>query len=388
MSTSSSISLSPSVGSGGTGLLGQVATGTVTLWEDAEQTGLTIAGIGLSPFEFVVSASGAGLHGMLGAADDIDLVPAVTGAGLHGGLGSGEAFLELAALGGGQTSTDIRMRVRADGDGLQGAIAAGQASLRLAVEGEGSGTGEHGAGRASLALAASGAGALGSIGTGSVGLILDAQASAMRGSIGSGEAAFGLSVSGGGWVDGIGTGAATLTITMRTGATGYGAQGWDELRNVGTGEALVMNASTRALSGYAAFPMNSVAVFNGKVLGAHAGGIAVLEGDDDDGTPIDGYIENGDMALDDAGQCRVSRIHVEYRSAGPLEVSLRPDGTDEAFIYRMEETRTAGVYRNRVKVGRGFRASRAAVRISNVDGADFTLRSIEVDVESIARKVS
>lgn len=151
--------------------------------------------------------------------------------------------------------------------------------------------------------------------------------------------------------------------------------------------ALVMNARTGALSRYDAFAFDSFALVGGVAYAAGAGGLYRLDGADDAGEPIAARITQPPTDFGLAQLKRMTEVFVTYRSAGPLELSTTLDDT-VTYCYRMDETKPAGLYRNRCKMGRGAKAATWQIDIQNVDGADFTLQSLEPIYEALSRRLS
>lgn len=148
----------------------------------------------------------------------------------------------------------------------------------------------------------------------------------------------------------------------------------------GAGEALVMNAATTALARYENFRFNSFAQYAGRQLAAMPGGVYALGGDDDDGEPIDMVIATPISDLGVQTLKRVREAFIGYRSQGRAELHVKADD-DEWHVYALDETRGDGLYRNRVKVGRGIKGAYFQFRFINVDGAAFAIDAIEPVLE-------
>lgn len=147
--------------------------------------------------------------------------------------------------------------------------------------------------------------------------------------------------------------------------------------------AVVMNLRTANVTTYRKFAFNSFATLaNGRVLGCKKGGLYALEGTTDATAAIEWIIT---LPISDMGKSAIKRVtqaFVCYRSSGPMELRVKADD-NEWYHYLLEETRPSGLYRNRVKLGRGLRAGQLQFELGG--DADFELDSLELDVESLAR---
>ena len=385
MSTSSNVSLKAA--STATGLYGSFGDGEVSLWDGEDQTGFSAGGLGYEPVEIALSVATVGLHGGIAYDDDVDLVLSASATGLHGGHGVGSVTIELDVVGGGEQGGDVRLAVDADGTGLHGGV--GTETIRIIVDaaGTGSSTSEYGVGAVTIRLVSTAAGMLGSLGTGAVTIDVAVEATGVTGGYGTGTISLDvIDATGAGWLNDIGSGVANLYLSTLGGVAGEGAQGYGDARGA-TGEAMVMNAVTKALTLYQAYAMNSIAMFNGNLIAANATGIVLLTGATDDGDPIEASLLTGALDGGVGGQFRVAGVNVEYESGGPLEVVVKFDDVDE-FVYRLDETRSDGLYRNRVKTGKGARGARVQLGLSNVDGADFALEGLDADLAPMSRRIA
>lgn len=145
--------------------------------------------------------------------------------------------------------------------------------------------------------------------------------------------------------------------------------------------AWVLNTESRGLSRYTNYPFNSFMRVAGRYYGVASTGLYLLEGDDDDGTPIAAKIRLG---MSDLGTRRLKRVpegFIGYTSTGTLllQVITADEATGEktGAYYTLAPRGAAGVRENRWKIGRGLKSVDWDFEITNVDGADFDLYSIE-----------
>ncbi|MGL6290369.1 MAG: hypothetical protein ACRC2H_06755, partial [Silanimonas sp.] len=145
--------------------------------------------------------------------------------------------------------------------------------------------------------------------------------------------------------------------------------------------AWTINTESRAVTRYDNFPVTSVAVHGGRVLGATPTGIYALEGDDDDGEDIAARLR---FALTQMGSGQLKRMEAAYlgfTATGDLVLKLITT-TDklarEARLFRLTPRRTGVDHEARVKFGRGTRSVYYGFELVNVDGADFDLDVVKV----------
>ena len=153
----------------------------------------------------------------------------------------------------------------------------------------------------------------------------------------------------------------------------------------GTGKSICYQIP--ALSRYDRFAFDSFALVAGIAYAAGAGGLYRLEGDTDAAAPINAQATLPPTDFGKPQLKRVTEVQVAYRAAGPIEIAATLDDTT-TYCYRMEETKPAGLYRNRCKMGRGAKAAYWQFDVTNVDGADFTLQSLEPVHETLSRRQS
>lgn len=155
---------------------------------------------------------------------------------------------------------------------------------------------------------------------------------------------------------------------------------------VATGDALVLNTRTLGLTRYQSFALNSFAVVGSRLLAAGADGIYEITGTADGDTAIAARLTTGHLDFGAKSAVKLVGMFVSYRSAGELEVTLRIDDADD-YVYRLPETRNAGVYRNRVKFGRGAKGRYFQVSVANEAGADFSIDAMEYETQTVARRL-
>lgn len=167
-----------------------------------------------------------------------------------------------------------------------------------------------------------------------------------------------------------------LYATIRLGGTEYA--GW------------VLNTANKAASEYTNFAFDSFAVFNGKVLGAGAGGIFELTGGTDDGDPIAAAIRTG---LSDFGIGKLKRVpdvYIGYAGNGDIVlkvVTTADNGVKVEDWYRMTAKPGDAMHPGRIQVGRGLKSRYWQFELCNTGGADLDLGDLKLRPLILDRRI-
>lgn len=142
---------------------------------------------------------------------------------------------------------------------------------------------------------------------------------------------------------------------------------------------LTIRSNTRinAVTQYRNFDFNSMAVFNGEIIGVNDSGVFRHTGDKDDGVDIDAYFI---PLLTDFGsslQKRVRAVHIGYQSDDRIKFTVTDD-EDNSRSYTLERIADSKQTGNRQYVGRDGKGRYWRFKIENVNGADFTIDNMEV----------
>ena len=144
---------------------------------------------------------------------------------------------------------------------------------------------------------------------------------------------------------------------------------------------VALDTEALAPSQYQNYPFDTMTEFNGAILASGPGGIYQLDsGDTDDGALIQSRM---DCKITDFGshhQKRMRKLYLGYESNGELLVKIKnDDGNERAYGVVPPfagQAQNSGV----VPVGRDGKGRYWQVRIENVDGADFSVDSIDAVV--------
>ena len=156
-------------------------------------------------------------------------------------------------------------------------------------------------------------------------------------------------------------------------------------------QAWVMNADTTGVTSYANFPMDSLFTHEGVPYGLTSTGLYRLEGDTDDGEPINAIVATGDLDFGTSRLKNVPRAYLYITQAGQclLKTITSIRGSRHETFYELADRATDGdddlTYR-RVPLGRGVRGEWWRFEVHNVDGSDFDLDGAEVRPVALSRR--
>lgn len=136
------------------------------------------------------------------------------------------------------------------------------------------------------------------------------------------------------------------------------------------GLAWVVNTLTGGSSMYEGFAFNSFGKLDTAYIGCKSDGIYVLDGDDDDGTPIQASMSFGKTDMGSPHLQRMIKAYADVASTAPMALKITT-GADE-FVYVARDFDEA-LTTQRFDVGRGLEARYFTFEIFNTDGCDFSI---------------
>lgn len=154
---------------------------------------------------------------------------------------------------------------------------------------------------------------------------------------------------------------------------------------------LAVNAVTAAVTRYANYPFNSMARVNTDYVGAADDGLYLLEGDTDDGDPIAAGMKTGLMDFGSADLKRVPNVYAGLTRAGRLVLKVvtasRADEAPKERWYALKQNLRGGdVVGGRFELGRGIKSRYWQFEVINVDGDDFELDALDIDLVRLSRR--
>ena len=146
-----------------------------------------------------------------------------------------------------------------------------------------------------------------------------------------------------------------------------------------------MNTETLETTNYLNFDFVSLVSFADQPYGVTAGGIFLLEGDDDDGTNIDARVLTGISDRGNENLTEVAHSYMQY-DGGAMMFQLFPDGQQRLREYRFERrSNSSGVIHARAKGSRGLRSRAWQMGLRNLGGDDFTLDKLGLLLRQLTR---
>ena len=143
----------------------------------------------------------------------------------------------------------------------------------------------------------------------------------------------------------------------------------------------VCNAETKAFTSYANYPFNSFAKIGRDYYGVADDGLYLLDGDDDNGEPIEASVRTALTTLGTSKMKRVPSVYLGMSAGGQMvlkAITTSHDGSKREDWYILEERPAAAVRETRVKIGRGLKSVYWGFELVNVDGVDFTLDAMQL----------
>jgi len=163
------------------------------------------------------------------------------------------------------------------------------------------------------------------------------------------------------------------TLALQTGAS------------VPDGSAVwVINLETSASTRYDGYGFNSFFQRDKKYYGVADDGIYLLEGETDNGAPIDALIDLGKSNQPSTKVKHVPSVYLGVASDGKMILKVDADG-----IMRYYEARTnsEALRQHRVDVGRGTRGVFWNFTVMNQNGDDFELANVEFQPITVQRRI-
>lgn len=154
-------------------------------------------------------------------------------------------------------------------------------------------------------------------------------------------------------------------------------------------EGWVVRTDTLAPSQYLNYPFNSMCRLGQRYFGASEEGFFELDGDSDDGQPIQARILTGELDFGTPEMKRIERAYLGYTTNGDLvlKVIATHAGKKSEYWYRAPMLVRDEATETRVKIGRGIVSRYFQFELVNVDGADFDLDRMDLEVLNLSRRL-
>lgn len=160
----------------------------------------------------------------------------------------------------------------------------------------------------------------------------------------------------------------------------------EEYRVSGDMLAFVVNYKTQSVTQYSNYNFNSFAKFGRDYYGAADDGLYLLDGDNDNGVPIDADLVLGKLDFDSSLLKRLPVMYLGIHTSGAMILRVTAD-TGETRDYLMDQT-VDTLRTGRLELGRGVASRYWQFELKNVTGSDFTLDSMEFYPVTLTRRIT
>lgn len=149
-----------------------------------------------------------------------------------------------------------------------------------------------------------------------------------------------------------------------------------------------LNLRTSAVTEYENYHFNSMTLVGGRAYGAREDGVYRLEGDTDDGVPIDAFVRTGVLDLDSLSRVVKAWIGLTSNGEMVLKTITTDDGKKKEHWYTMTRRPQGAPVESRFNPAKGVTSTFWQWELANVDGAYFELDMLKVWPISIGRRYS
>jgi hypothetical protein len=146
----------------------------------------------------------------------------------------------------------------------------------------------------------------------------------------------------------------------------------------------VVNTDGGANSTYTGWDFNSFAVWQGRNMAAGDDGIFELVGDTDDSTPIVSSILTGKSDLGTVQHKRMAYVYVGAKAAGGMSLTVH---TDDGQVNTYDVPAAELMANVRAAIGKGLRSKYWQLELTNPDGSDFEIESLELVPDATIRRI-
>ena len=148
--------------------------------------------------------------------------------------------------------------------------------------------------------------------------------------------------------------------------------------------AMAMNIVNNASSTYEGFDMNSMTLWNGKYIAASENGIYIMDGNTDDGLPINASLTLGTTDYGTTYRKTISYVYVGAESEADATLAVKVDD-GELYSYNLPASERLGT--RRAVLGKGLRSRYWQLTVLNNDGADIEIDKIDAEAAGLTRRL-
>lgn len=154
-------------------------------------------------------------------------------------------------------------------------------------------------------------------------------------------------------------------------------------------EGWVLSVEDFGYTEYENYPFTGVASLKGKPYALAEDGLYLLEGDQDEGSPIAAALRTGLFDFNSKALKDAKSVYLGYTSNGQLVVKAITTGRGKKREdwYRLKKTPGGDFDMNRATIQRGLRSTYWQFEICNVDGADFDIDDVTIVYNVLSRRI-
>lgn len=157
-----------------------------------------------------------------------------------------------------------------------------------------------------------------------------------------------------------------------------------DLQKNGAQLVWVVNTESGANWTYRGWDFNSYMAWQGKYYAAGESGFYELTGDTDNGAPIVSSILTGNSDLGTVQQKRMAYVYVGASSNSDITMIVHTDdGQTNEYVVTARDL----MQNSRTAIGKGLRSKYWQIELTNADGGDFELESLELAPDALIRRV-
>jgi hypothetical protein len=151
-------------------------------------------------------------------------------------------------------------------------------------------------------------------------------------------------------------------------------------------ETWCLNVKTKGHSLYSQITINGLATLGGRLVIATGDGLFTLDGDTDDGLPIEATITSKVDNFGALEKKRVPDVSVYGRASGLLSVGLVVEEVRSSEYQISMRNSKPGLHVKRVAIGRGLMGNNIQTTITNPGGGAFDLKEVRLLIETVSRR--
>jgi hypothetical protein len=150
---------------------------------------------------------------------------------------------------------------------------------------------------------------------------------------------------------------------------------------------ICMDLKSLGVSEYSNYGFNSYFKLGNNYYGCSSTGVYLLGSDKDITTDIQSTIATPATGFDSAMLKSVKDVYTTIRSSGDMRLSLKTNEQVDRTEYYVYYDGVDGLHRRRVKVAQGIKGTTWQATLSNTEGTDFTVKTLDIVPIELRRSI-